>query len=40
MENGNIREYVQRNPNVDRVRLLSEAASGAREEWFGVNDMY
>jgi hypothetical protein len=29
MENGNIREYIQKHPNVDRVRLLGEAASGA-----------
>ncbi|KAI9450589.1 kinase-like domain-containing protein, partial [Russula earlei] len=28
MENGNIREYVGRNQNADRMRLLSEVASG------------
>jgi serine/threonine protein kinase len=28
MENGNIRQYIQRNPDADRVRLLSEVASG------------
>jgi hypothetical protein len=28
MENGNIREYIRRNPNADRMRLLSEVASG------------
>ncbi|KAF8497035.1 kinase-like domain-containing protein [Russula emetica] len=28
IENGNIREYLRRNPDADRVRLLSEVASG------------
>jgi hypothetical protein len=28
MRNGNIREYVRINPNVDGLRLLSEVASG------------
>ena len=40
MENGNIREYALRNPGVDRVRLLSEIASGACETWYGVNGLY
>ena len=40
MEHGNAREYIKRNPNVNRVRLLSQAASGARKAWFGVNDLY
>ena len=29
MENGNIRDYIQTNPNADRMRLLGEVASGA-----------
>ncbi len=29
MENGNIREYIRGNPDADRMRLLSEVASGA-----------
>jgi hypothetical protein len=28
MENGNIREYIERNLYADRMRLLSEVASG------------
>ncbi|KAI9508854.1 ras guanine nucleotide exchange factor domain-containing protein [Russula earlei] len=28
MENGNIREYLRKNPDADRTRLLSEVASG------------
>jgi hypothetical protein len=37
MENGNIRDYVRKNPGADRLRLLSEVASGAHKTWFGVN---
>ena len=29
MANGNIRDYVRANPAADRMRLLSEVASGA-----------
>jgi hypothetical protein len=28
MRNGNIRDYIKINPNVDRLRLLSEVVSG------------
>ena len=29
MDNGNIREYIRKNPDADRMRLLGEVASGA-----------
>ena len=29
MNNGNIREYIQKNPDADRMCLLGEVASGA-----------
>jgi serine/threonine protein kinase len=29
MDNGNIRDYVRKNPDADRMRLLGEVASGA-----------
>ena len=29
MDNGNIRDYVGKNPDTDRMRLLGEVASGA-----------
>jgi len=34
MENGNIREYIRRNPGADRMRILGEVASGQHK--FGV----
>lgn len=32
MENGNIRDYVRKNPGADRLRLLGEVASGAHKD--------
>lgn len=40
MENGNIREYVQENPDADRMRLLIEVASGAYSVWLRVGGVY
>ena len=40
MENGNIRDYIRRNLGADRVRLLSEVASGAdKKNWFYINSL-
>jgi len=33
MENGNVRDYIRLNPDADRMRLVSEVASGAHETW-------
>ncbi len=40
MENGNIRDYVRGNPDADRMRLLSEVASGTYGVWLCVSGLY
>ena len=40
MENGNMRQYIQRNLDADRLRLLREVASGAYKTWYGVDGLY
>jgi hypothetical protein len=40
MENGNLREYIRGHRDADRMRLLSQVASGAHTTWFCLSDPY
>lgn len=40
MENGNVRDYIRLNPDADRMRLVSEVASGAHKIWRLISAAY
>jgi hypothetical protein len=40
MKNGNVRDYIRLNPDADRMRLVSEVASGAHKIWRLISAAY